>query len=207
MPIPSSDALRLLNLAYRKMQQDFQVFGEELFRATPENIPSNASGYILIPNYLTELEMIVDQNNLFCRFDKIDRHLMYIDTGYYWDGIDTSSGKRRIMVRERGQAKASANFTVHFLREYADLTALDSVPYPFVGRRYLDLLTELQSYYYFDEQGDDRATEAQRHYNIYKGLLADVRRTYFDDAAVYGSSYSNDAGNERRYPLLNPSQS
>lgn len=205
MPIPPSDALRLLNLAYRKMQEDFQIFGEELFR-TNEDITSITGGYILIPNYLTELEMIVSKDNLFNHWEKIDKHLMYIDTGYFWDGIDSGSGKRRIMVRERGQAKVNAQFTVHFLREYADLTALDSVPYPFVGNRYLDLLTELQSYYFFVEQGDDRAVEAQRHFNIYKTLMGDVRRTYFDDAPTYGSSHSNDAGNERRYPLLNPSQ-
>lgn len=204
MPIPSSDALRTLNLAYRKMQEDYQVFAEELFR-TNENITSNSSGYILIPNYLTELEMIITTGNTTEQWERLDKELMYHGTGYYWDGIDSVSGKRRIMVRRQGVPIVSTQFTVHFLREYADLSSTDSTPYPFVGQRYLDQLTTLQAYYWFNEQGDDRAGEAQRMFGIYKQLLSDTRSTYFDDNAVYGRTTNADAGEARRYPLLNAS--
>ena len=205
--IPTTDQLRTLNLAYRKMQEDFQVFAEGLFRAN-ENIATTAAGYLLLPNYLTELEMIVTTANTSEIWDLMDRELINVGTGYYWDGIDTAStGKRRLMVRQRGIAKASTTFTVYYLREYDDLTLTTSVPYPFVGDRYLDLLTTLQAYYWLIEQGDNRAGEAQRQYNIYKSLLSDVRRTYFDDNPVYGRSSNSDAGDSRRYPLLNPSTS
>jgi hypothetical protein len=204
--IPPSEQLRLLNLAYRKMQEDFQVFAEELFR-TNATISTDANGYLLLPDNLTELEELITASNTDERWEKIDKTLQFHDTGYFWDGIDPVTGQRRIMVRRRGQAVASTSFILEFLKEYADLTATDDPIPPFVGNRYLDLITTLQAYYYFIEQGDDRAGEATRHFNIYKALLADVRRTYFDDNPTYQRSHSNDVGDERRYPLLNPSQS
>ena len=206
MAVPTADALRLLNLAYRKMQEDFSQFYPDLFRSSSD-ITSNASGYILLPTNATKIEMIVTASNTDERWYLMRKEAMYWGTGYYEDGYDSSSGKRRVMVRDSGAAKASTQFTVHYTLEFSDLTATTDPTPPFVGKRYLDMMTTLQAYYYYIELGEEKAKDAQIQFDLYNRLLSDAKKDVFDKGAVYGMTRHGDAGATRRYPILHPSSS
>lgn len=194
MAIPSAEALRLLNLAYRKMQEDFAVFAEELFRAN-EALTTDASGYLLLPTYVTEVEDIRWTNSVHRKLKKINKDFRHTHTGYYHDGIDTSSNKRRLMVRDGGNTPTTGtSFNVHYLREFSDLANESDPPIPFVGKRYLDMLTTLQAYYYYTEQGKEKAKDAEQKLKEYKMMLDAARKDFFDDEPDYGTSNHPDAG-------------
>lgn len=205
--IPTADDLRTLNLAYRHMQQDFRTFAPELFRDN-EPITTDSDGYLNLPTYVYEVERIEDgnQNKLY----PINLELKNIETGYYFDGMQTTGandGKRRIMVRSSGTAKANTAYTVHYLKEYDDLSATNDTPYPFTGKAYLDMLTTLQAYYWLIEQGKERVKEADRRFREYKKALENAQRDYVHDEPEYGITTSMDAGDRRTSPILNVSTS
>lgn len=206
--IPTSDDLRTLNLAYRHLQQDFRIFQPELFRVA-ESLTTDASGYIYLPLYALEVEDIRDGNNN--KVDKIDPDQRFTGSGYYHDGMSTSGasdGKRRIMIRDSGKAKASgASYSVQFLREYDDLASTSAKPYPFTGKMYLDMLTNLQAWYWLAEQGKERKSEKDDRFGDYQNQLQKAGFNLLDDEPEYLQTTHADAGSRNSYPILNPSTS
>lgn len=202
--IPTADDLRTLNLAYRHMQRDFRTLMPELFRAN-ESITTDASGYIMLPTYVLEVEDIRDSNNI--KLNRIDIEQKFTGSGYYPEGMDTSGGaadgKRRLMVREAGAAKASTAYRVHYIREYSDLASTSATPYPFTQKAYLDMLTTLQAYYWLAEQGDERKKEKEERWNEYQRQLKMAGYDTLDDEPEYLTTTHGDAGNYRSYPILN----
>lgn len=207
--IPTSDALRTLNLAYRHLQRDFRTLSPDLFR-DHSTLTTDASGYIYLPTYVLEVEDVRDSNNL--PVPRIDLKEQFTGSGYFHYGMNTAGaaddGKRRIAIRESGRAKAaSASYTVYFTREFSDLASSSSVPYPFTGKSYLDMLTTLQAYYWLMEQGEERRKEKDDKFRDYNIQLNMAGFDALDDEPEYLSSSHSDAGNYRRYPILNPSAS
>lgn len=205
--IPSSEALRLLNLAYRKMQLDFRVLRPDMFRDN-ESITTDSDGYLNLPNYVYEVEFIYTSDNL--KLSRIDLESKLHGSGYYEEGVQTSGandGKRRLMVRENGAAKTSTTYTVQYLREYDDLSATSDTPYPFVGKAWLDMLSTLQAYFYFAEQGKERSKEKAAKLEEYDKMLGESAGEHLDDEPEYLYSTHGDAGDKRTSPTLTPSTS
>lgn len=207
--IPTSDALRTLNLAYRHLQRDFRTLSPDLFR-DKSALTTDASGYIYLPTYVLEVEDVRDSNNV--RVPRIDLKEQFTNSGYFHYGMNTTAGadngKRRIAIREAGRAvAASASYTVYFVREFDDLSSSSSVPYPFTGKSYLDMLTTLQAYYWLMEQGEERRKEKDDKFRDYNIQLNMAGFDVLDDEPEYLSSSHADAGPYRRYPILNPSAS
>jgi hypothetical protein len=207
--IPTADALRTLNLAYRHLQRDFRTLMPDLFR-DKSTLTTDASGWIYLPTYVLEVEDVRDSNNR--PVGRIDRKNQFDSSGYFHDGMDTAGnsndGKRRLMIRESGEAKAAnASYTVYYTREYSDLATTAGVPYPFTGKAYLDMLVTLQAYYWLAEQGDERTKEKKDRLDDYKMQLQMAGFDALDDEPEYLTSTHSDAGNPRSYPILNPSTS
>lgn len=181
------------------------MFAEELFRAG-EAITVSSGSYLLLPTYVTEVEDIRWTNAVYRKLFKIDKEHRFVLTGYYHDGIDTSSGKRRLKVREAGADIAvGTSFQIEYLREYSDLSAEDATPIPFVGKRYLDMLTTLQAYYYYTEQGKEGASNAKTKMQEYLLMLDDARKAFYDDEPDYATSTHPDAGGAHHGPVYIPS--
>ncbi len=173
-----------------------------------ENITTDASGYLLLPSYVHEVEFMVPTSNTNMKLELMDIEDKYNGTGFYEHGMDTSVGKRRLMVREGGAAKVSTAYTVHYLKEYSDLTSTAGTPYPFVASAHLDLLTTLQAYFYYAEQGREKEKDAVTQLNLYKAFFGDgPAKEKLNDEAVYGRSSHSDTGNKRAFPIFNPSNS
>lgn len=207
--IPTADALRTLNLAYRHMQRDFRNLVPDWFR-DKSTLTTDASGYIYLPTYVLEVEDIRDSNNH--PVDKINLQEQFTSSGYYHYGMDTSGGandgKRRIAFRDAGAAKGSgASYTVYYTREYADLSSVSSVPYPFSQKAYLDMLVTLQAYYWLAEQGDERKSEKDERFAEYKRQKEMAQTETFDEAPEFLMSSHGDVGNASSYPMLNVSSS
>lgn len=203
--IPTADDLRTMNLAYRHMQRDFRNFAPQMFR-TNSSISTDASGYILLPLTCYEVEGVYRSTNI--KLYKIDIEDAFTETGWYEEGIDTSSSKRRLMVREAGAASAaSVSFKVRYLIEYGDLSAVSDVPDPFGGKAYLDMITTLQAYYYLAEQGKEREKEKNERLKEYKMQLEMARSAYLDDEPTVGRTTHADAGDRQASPTLNVSSS
>ena len=207
--VPTADALRTLNLAYRHLQRDFRTLMPDLFR-DKSALTTDASGYLYLPTYVLEIEDIRDSNNK--KVERIDIKNQFTSSGYFHYGIETTAGanvgKRRIAIRSGGQAQAaSATYTVYFTREYPDLASVSSVPFPFTGKAYLDMLTTLQAYYWLSEQGDERKGEKDEQWKAYRRLNEMAGYDALDDEPEYLTSTHSDAGNYRTSPILTPSTS
>lgn len=207
--IPTADALRTLNLAYRHLQRDFRTIMPDLFR-DKSSLTTDASGYIYLPTYVLEVEDVRDSNNN--PVTRIDLKDQFSSSGYFHYGVETTAGanegKRRIAIRDSGQAKAaSATYTVYFTREFSDLASSSAVPHPFSGKMYLDMLTTLQAYYWLAEQGDERKKEKEERWSEYNRQMQMAGYDALDDEPEYLTSTHADAGNARSYPILNPSSS
>src|SRR3990167_967466 len=180
MPISASEALRLLNLGYRQMQLDFRRFAPDLFRGARQSLTSDASGYIYLPTTVYEVEGIWLQSNTDQELEKIDKRQMYQLTGWYHDGVNTTAGgdvqKRKIMLRNNGAVYASTAVYVEVTYEYADLSAVADPPYPFTGKGYQNMLTEIQTFFYYMEQGKEHAKDAEKHWNVYQHFLKEARK-------------------------------
>jgi hypothetical protein len=152
-----------------------------------------------------EVEYIENSEEI--KLEKIDLEHKKVSTGWYNDGIDTTTGKRRLMVRKSGATDVGGVYTVYFTIQYNDLTALSQVPVPFSGTAYLDMLSTLQAYYYYLEQGVEKSKDAKQQFEHYGLQLEMLSAEYLDDEAEYGITTSNDAGQKHSYPILNASNS
>lgn len=207
--IPTADALRTLNLAYRKMQEDFRLAFPELFRRS-ESLTTDATyGYLTPDVGVHEIEDVFDGNNQ--PLTQIDKKQRFRRDGYFLDGMDaTGSGqfkKRQIAVYKNGSAVTSTAYTVDFLEEYADLTATSDPAYPFTSKVHLDMLTTLQAYYWLAEQGQSRFKEKKEMKAMYEADLKDAMLHYQSDAPQYLESSHADAGTKNSRPYLNTSSS
>lgn len=205
MPLSSSDELRLLNLAYRQMQLDFRRFAPDLFRGTTLSLTTDASGYIYLPVTTYEVETIAQQSDPKYTPEKIQKKEKYVGSGWYHDGVQTSgdnAGKRRIAFRKEGAAWTSYAVYVDVLVEYPDLIATSAAAYPFVQSGYLDMLTELQAFFYFLEQGKEHAKDMEKHWQIYQHFLKQARLDLQDDAPTIGDIGHPDAGSYFQGPYL-----
>lgn len=203
--IPIADRLRTLNLAYRKMQKDFRTFAPELFRFDLP-LTTESDGHLLLPQDTYEVEYIV-RGTREAKIIRINLERKLTDSGYYHNGIDLASKKRRIMIRQNGRPAANFAVTFHYLREYADLANESDTPVPFVGKAYLEMLTTLQAYMYFTEQGKERIAEKRERWDEYQIMLDDARRDYLDDEPQYSITTHSDAGDRRSSPRILPSTS
>ena len=206
--IPTADSLRTLNLAYRHLQRLFRVYMPELFRRS-ESITTDSSGYLNLPTYVIEVEDIRNSSNN--KLSRIDLEEKFHGTGYYPEGMDISGGandgKRRLLVRENGSAKASTAYTVMYLREYTDLASTAGTPYPFTQKAWLDMLTTLQAYFWLAEQGDERKKEKEEQWKVFERHVQLAGFEGLDDEPEYGATSHADAGDRRSYPILNVSSS
>lgn len=209
MPIISTaDALRTLNLAYRHLQRDFRTFMPDLFR--DKSSLTTTSGWLYLPTYVMEVEDVRDGNNVPVK--RIDRKEQFTSSGYFHDGVDTSGGtndgKRRLMVRDAGRAKADgASYTVYFTREFSDLASVSSTPYPFTSKAYLDMLTTLQAWYWLGEQGDERKGEKSDKWDDFVKQKAMAGFDVLDDEPEYLMSTHADAGEAYSHSVYTPSSS
>lgn len=205
--IPTSDALRTLNLAYRHMQRDFRTLMPDLFR--DKSTLTSASGYLYLPTYVMEVEDVRDSNNV--PVARIDRKSQFDSSGYFHDGVDTSGGandgKRRLSIRSSGQAASNASYVVYYTREYSDLSSVSSVPYPFTQKAYLDMLTSLQAWYWLGEQGDERKNERSERWEDYMKQRAMAGFDALDDEPEYLMSTHPDAGEANSRTIYSPSTS
>lgn len=207
MPISDAEKLRLLNLAYNQMQADVKRILPDLFRGDAQALTTDASGYIYLPTNAFEVEVLVKTSGKL-PIDPISKTLKYQATGWYDDGMQTSGdgiGKRRIMFRNAGAAHASLAVTVDILIEYPELTALDSIPYPFVQQRYLNMLTELQAFMFAMEGGKEAAGTAEKHWNMYQFLLGQLKKDRLNKLPEFIASSHNDAGDASFGPHYNQS--
>jgi hypothetical protein len=196
MSLSPTDQLRLLNLAYNQMQADFKRILPDLFRGDAQSLTTDASGYIYLPANTFEVELLVLTSGS-SPLDPISKSLKYVATGWYHDGMQTSGpgiGKRRIMIRNAGAAWTSLGVTVDALIEFPELTDLTAVPYPFVQQRYLNMLTELQTFMMHMEGGKESAGEAEKHWNAYQFLLGQVKKDSLSKLPEFISTAHSDAG-------------
>lgn len=201
MSLTPAEKLRLLNLAYMQMQADFKRFLPELFRGPAQALTTNASGYALLSADSFEVELVVVTSSKI-PLERISKEFKYQGTGWYHDGIDTATGKRRLMFRQAGAAWPSLAVTIDTLIEFPELTALDGTPYPFVQSRYLNMLTELQTFMFLMEQGKEQAPEAERHWNVYQYLLGQAKKDMLDKRPEFMASAHADAGDSHNSPAL-----
>lgn len=201
MPLSDADKLRLLNLAYNQMQQDFKHFVPDLFRGDAQSLTSDASGYIYLPTNSFEVEkLVMASGNTPLPF--MSKQNKYQGTGWYFDGVRTSDGKRRVMLRQDGAAWTSLATTVDILIEYAELTAVSDTPHPFVQQRYRNMLTELQAFMLHMEGGKESAGEATKHWNVYQFLLGQARKDSLTKAPEFMAESHSDAGDSRSLPSI-----
>ena len=207
--IPTADALRTLNLAYRKMQEDFRLFAPELFRRSESLTTDATNGYLTPDVGVHEIEGVWDANNN--ALMAIDKKQRFYRDGWFLDGMDaTGSGnfkKRQIAVYKNGAASLSTAYTVDFLEEYADLTATSDPAYPFTSKVHLDMLTTLQAYYWMAEQGQSRHKEKRELKSDYESDLKDAMLHYQHDHPEYLETTHSDAGIKNSRPYLNTSSS
>ena len=204
MPQTDAEKLRLLNLAYIHMQADFKRILPDLFRGPQQSLTSDASGYIYLATNTSEIELIVKSSGNI-PIEHIDKNLKYVGTGWYEDGIDTTTNfKRQIMLRYAGAAWTSLAVKVDTLIEYPELSALSDTPYPFVQNKYINMLTELQAFMYHMEGGKENAKEAEKHWNMYQFLLAQVKRDPLDKQPRYMTVTHSDGGDGSSVPLYSP---
>lgn len=204
MPISDAEKLRLLNLAYNQMQADVKRILPDLFRGDTQSLTTDASGYIYLPTNAFEVEVIVLTSSKE-PLDPLPKTNKYRGTGWYHDGMQTSGdgiGKRRIMVRNGGNAHTSLALSVDILIEYPELTALDGIPYPFVQQRYMNMLTELQAFMYAMEGGKEAAATAEKHWNMYQFLLGQLKKDRLDKFPEFIAVGHNDAGDGRSLPFI-----
>jgi len=203
--IPSADSLRTLNLAYRKMQEDFRLFAPDLFRGSASLTTDATNGYLTPAVGVGLIEAIWDGNNN--KLTKINKDQRFHRDGWFLDGMDNSGSgefkKRQIAVYINGSAKVSTAYTVDYLAEYADLTATSDPAYPFTEKVHLDMLTTLQAYYWMVEQGQSREKEARTLKNTYESDLKDAMLHYQHDEPEYYESTHSDAGVKNSRPYLN----
>lgn len=196
MPLSTTDQLRLLNLAYNQMQGDFKRILPELFRGDAQSLTTDTSGWIYLPSNAFEVELLTITSSS-DPLEPIAKEMRFLRSGWYHDGVQTSggnAGKRRIMVRNVGAAWANLALTVDILIEYPELTSVSGTPYPFVQQRYLNMLTELQTFMLYMEGGKESAGEATRHWNVYQFLLDQVRKDMLDKRPQFMAVAHNDAG-------------
>lgn len=197
MPVSAADQLRLLNLAYHQMQADFKRILPDLFRGDAQSLTTSAAGYIFLPLNSFEVELLTLTSSGL-ELEPMPKSLKNIGTGWYHDGIhqtaDANQGKRRIMLRNAGAAWASVATTVDILIEYPSLTTLSGTPYPFVQQRYLNMLTELQTFMLHTEGGKEAADQAKGHWEIYQFLLSQVKKDALDKRPQFVSQAHSDAG-------------
>ena len=206
MTVNPTDDLRLLNLAYRQMQGDFKKFAPELFRGDTQSLTTDASGYIFLPLNSFDIELISQQSDAEDELEPIHKAQKYVATGWYFDGIcstvGTNLGKRRIMVRNAGAAWASLALYVDCLIEYDDLTATSASPVPFVQNRYLNMLTELQAFFFYLEKGKENAKDADKHWQIYSHFLKQASLDFLDRRPHFMANAHPDAGDGLSSPYL-----
>lgn len=205
MSVTPADQLRLLNLAYRQMQADFKKFAPELFRADALSLTADSEGFIYLPTNSFEVEMLVMSSGQ-GELGPMNKRDKYQATGWYHDGIETTAGanlgKRRIMIRKSGAAWANLAVLVDVLTEYDDLTDLNGTPHPFTQNRYLNMLTELQTFFFHMEGGKEVAKEAEKHWNVYQHFLAQARKDFLHKGPEYMAHAHPDAGGGMRLPSL-----
>lgn len=204
MPITPTDQLRLLNLAYTQMQGDVARILPDLFRGDEQLLTADSSGYIYLLSSTFEVEAVTLTSGK-TPLAPMHKKNRFAGTGWYHDGVQTSgpsAGKKRIMIRNCGAAWANAAITVDALIEYPALSDTDGVPYPFVQQRYLNMLTELQTFMLNMEGGKEAAGEAEKHWNAYQFLLGQLKKDSLDKVPRYMSISHADAGDSRAFNRL-----
>ena len=183
---------------------DFKRIMPDMFRGDEQALTTDASGYIYLPINSFEVEAIVITSNK-DPLEPMSKRLKNIATGWYHDGAQTSGsgiGKRRIMIRKDGVAWPSLAVTVDLLIEFPELTTLAGIPYPFVQQRYLNMLTELQSFMLYMEGGKEAETSAAKHWKMYQFLLEQVKKDSLSKLPEFMAFAHSDAGDSRAVPLI-----